>query len=355
VFRTTAVPLETAKKVTAHLSNENEIVVVPVESRLQTSQRDSHGLYPHELLMLQYARGFKSGQMDFQGFWWYQYGVRHPENILSYLEERKFIALGGVREAIEARTASSLKKALADCSLKQSGRKSELVDRLCDSVPTNELLLLFPERLFVLKSAGASALEDSEYVMYIHRYHRFDLDIFSFAEIVNGNPGRDFRELLLEYGQKKAQQFASENNWGLHRNVKYDAAEILAEKGRLRDAILMMTDVVYWDLSGMGNNFDMKYLRIMAPYLFPYEGSLARIAPMVIELIFKWARQSGISDPELRTLMLDHLSTMSSAIKLFTPEESVEITFLERFADVAKLTSVYGDAQNRFLSSHPNL
>jgi hypothetical protein len=147
--------------------------------------------------MLQYAQGFTSGQMEFQGFWWYQYGVRHPVNVLTSLEERKFITLGGVREAIEARTAGSLKKALADRGLKQSGRKAELVDRLCDGVPTNELLLLFPERFFVLTSVGASALEGSEFVVYIHRYHRFDLDIFSLADLVSQNPGRDYRELLL--------------------------------------------------------------------------------------------------------------------------------------------------------------
>lgn len=343
------------KKVTVHLSFENEIVVVPVDSRLQSSQRDRHGLYPHEMLMLRYAHLFRSGEMEFQGFWWYQYGVRHPENVLTYLEERKFITLGGVREAMEARTASSLKKALADHGLKQSGRKSELVDRLSDEVPTNELFDLFPERFFVPTSAGNSALEDGEYIAYIHRYHRFGLDIFSIAKLVSDNPGRDFRELLLEYGEKEARFFASENNWGLRRNVKYDEAEILAEMGRLSEAILMMTEVVYWDLSGMENNFDLKYLRIMAPYLFPYEGSLARVAPMVIELLFRWADHTGLTDDELRTVMLNHLSTLNSPLRLFTPEESVEITFLERNADEAKLSSVYEDARKRFVSSHPNL
>jgi hypothetical protein len=117
----------------------------------------------------------------------------------------------------------------------------------------------------------------------------------------------------------------------------------------------MMTEVVYWDLSGMDNNFDLKYLQITAPYLFPYESSLAKIAPMVVELIFKWADQSELSDHELRTLMLDHLSTLSSPLKLFTPEESVEITFLERIVDVPKLTGIYGDAQRRFIRNHPNL
>ncbi len=338
-----------------HLSFENEVVVVPVESRLQINQRDGHGLYPHELLMLQYAHVFASDQVDFQGFWWYQYGVRHPNQVLVNLRERDFITLGGVREAIDARTATFLKKVLADHSLKKSGSKSEIVDRLCECVPTSELARIFPERLFVPTSVGTAAIQDGEYVAYIHRYHRFGLDIFSLAEIVGDNPGRDYRLLLLDYGQEQAQQFASENNWGLYRNVKYDTAEILAEMGKLRDALLAMIEVVYWDLSGMSNNFAMKYLEITAPYLFPYEGSLARTAPMVVELIFKWADQLELPDDELRDLMQNFISTLNSPLKLFTPQECVEITFLERVVDVPKLTAIYGDAQRRFISNHPNL
>jgi len=137
--------------------------------------------------------------------------------------------------------------------------------------------------------------------------------------------------------------------------VKFDEAEILAEMGKSRDAIVVMTEVVYWDLSGLGNNFDMKLLGIMAPYFFPYEGSLARTAPAVVDLIFIWAEQSGLSDRELRILILDHLSTLSSPINLFTPEACAEIVFLERDVNLPTLNSIYGIAQKRFIKNHPNL
>jgi hypothetical protein len=344
-----------AKKVTVHLTFESEIMVVPVESRLRPGQRDSYGLYPHELLMLYYARGFTADQSDYQGFWWYQYGVRQPEKVLANLAEREFVTLGGVREAMEARTLTNLKKVLATHGLKQSGRKSEIIDRLCEGLPMDDLLTLFPERFFAATSAGSTALGDSEYVFYIHRSHRFGLDIFSLADIIGENPGRDYRELLLEYGVESAGQCASENNWGLYRNVKFDGAEILAELGKLRDAIVAMAEVVYWDLSGLGNNFDMKLLGIMAPYFFPYAESLARTAPAVVDLIFNWAKQSGLPDPELRILIQDHLSTLSSPINLFTPAECAEIAFLERDVDLPKLTSIYGIAQKRFISNYPHL
>lgn len=51
---------------------------------------------------------------------------------------------------------------------------------------------------------------------------------------------------------------------------------------RSEDALAMLAEVVFYDLSGLGNGYDPQYLFITAEYLFPYRKSIAKTAPGII-------------------------------------------------------------------------
>lgn len=63
----------------------------PVEKRIKSLNPGPSGLYPHEILMLHYAQGYKTSIQEFQGFWRYKYGVRDPKGVLTSLMQRGYL------------------------------------------------------------------------------------------------------------------------------------------------------------------------------------------------------------------------------------------------------------------------
>jgi len=55
---------------------EIDAQVIPVEMRLKSAVLSRQGLYPHEILVLDYVHAFYTSGNSFQEFWWYRYGVR---------------------------------------------------------------------------------------------------------------------------------------------------------------------------------------------------------------------------------------------------------------------------------------
>jgi SAP domain len=340
-------PAAPAVEVRLVVGGEEE--AVPVESRIRSIRPDRWGLYPHEILMLSYAPSCSSTGQQFEGFWRYRYGVADPGAVLTSLAGRGFLGLGGVEQAAGRQTAATLKKVLAEHGLRVSGKKAELVARVLDSVPPDELSRRFPERLYVLTETGQAALEAGGHIPYIHRHPDLDgLDIFSLTELLDAHPGRPYRDVIWGHLNEQSLRHAQASDWGLYRNTRFGMAQFLAEEGKFREALALMAEVEYYDLSGMGNGFRMEHLPVHAEYLFPYERSLAKSAPGIIDLIFDWADQAGLSDDELRDLLLERLRLLDSPLRLFTAEECAKVVFLERDRDTPALTALYARAEPRF-------
>jgi hypothetical protein len=90
--------------------SENE--VIPVEEYIKTAIISSNGLYPHEILLLNYAHKYYTTNNDYQGFWWYRYGMKDIDAILSSLRKRGFLEIGDMKSTLEHKTVENLKNIL---------------------------------------------------------------------------------------------------------------------------------------------------------------------------------------------------------------------------------------------------
>ena len=70
-----------------------------------------------------------------------------------------YLHRGDIRKSIERKTIPDLKAVLADKELKTSGKKGELVQRLLDNIPPDELEELFPEGVYEMTEKGGRALD----------------------------------------------------------------------------------------------------------------------------------------------------------------------------------------------------
>ncbi|HHX60381.1 MAG TPA: SAP domain-containing protein [Epulopiscium sp.] len=329
--------------------------IVPVEKRIKAAIPSKHGLFPHEILALDYAHTFYTHENSFQGFWWYKYGVRDVQAVLSSLNDRGFLQIGDIGSALEKQNVSVLKEVLRKYDLKVSGKKVELIERVIDNIPEEEIKALFPKRTYALTELGKAALEEEAYVPYIHKHSIEDLDIWSLNQIVHTQPYMPYRDKIWGYLNHRCTKHLKNGDLGLYRNSRYSMSNFLIEEDKYLDALGMLAEVVFLDLSGTWNGFDIRHLNIFAKSFFPYSESLCKTAPGVISTITNCQEKLHFSDEELKVALTERMEKLTTPIQLFSVHECVQIFFLERDQNTEALTKMYTKAEGSFRQKYPNI
>ena len=329
--------------------------VIPAEVRVKTSIASKQGLFPHEILVLDYAHTFYTNGNSFQGFWWYRYGVRDVQAVLASLVQRNFLQIGDLRAALNKQTIASIKEVLKAHGLKQTGKKDELTQRALDEIREDELNRLFPKRTYCLTDSGKAALDEEAYVSYIHRHGIEDLDIWSLNQLIHAEPYMSFRDKLWGYLNQRSMKHFSDRNFGLYRNCRFNMAQFLKEEKKTADSLAMLAEVVFYDLSGTSNNFDPQFIEIYADGLFPYENSLATTAPGIIAAIVDCQKELGLSDAELTAALVERMSKLSTPLQLFSVVDCAKIVLLERDEKKEALKSMYAKAKREFKQKYPGI
>ncbi|WP_270501418.1 hypothetical protein [Clostridium butyricum] len=117
----------------------------------------------------------------------------------------------------------------------------------------------------------------------------------------------------------------------------------------------MLSEVVFYDLSGLDNNYDPKYLYIFAGNFFLYKDSIVTMAPGITSAVVQCQKELNLTDEELKTAMLNRMNRLSAPLNLFTPEECVDVVLMESRKDTDALTEIYEKAKRRFKQSFPDI
>ncbi len=342
-------------KVTTEIIPSEAEEIVPAEKRMQNAIASKHGLYPHEVLVLDYASSYYTEGNSFQGFWWYRYGVRDVDKYLRSLLDRGFLKVGDLQSAIEKENATVIKDELKKHGLKVSGRKAELVKRLMAEVSHEELNSRFSKRTYQLTELGKQVLEEEGYVSYIHRHTLEDLDIWSLNRIIHEPPYMPYRDKIWGYLNKRSMEHFAARDFGLYRNCRHHMSTFLMEEKKIEDALGMLSEVVFYDLSGLGNGYDPQFLDIYAQNFFPYKNSIVTMAPGITSVVIHCQKELNLSDEELKATMLERMNRLSAPLHLFTPEECVDIVLMESREDTEALTKIYAKAKRRFKQRFPGI
>lgn len=331
-----------------------EAQIVPIEKRIRQLRPIAEGLYAHEILALSYAETYHLKGDEYQGFWWWRYGVRDVAAMLKSLQKRGFIIEGGVDSAVRACKATELKEFLKSQGLKVSGKKDDLIERVLTEADPAAVQRAFPDRTYALTAKGRAVLEANAAIVEAHKDPMMRIWDVPEKDLNRRPKTNDERwyEMNVAY-----MDHAQKGDFGLARNVRLDMAELLISEGRYADAIDTLCSVMVHDLSGVGNNYNHQlFLQVGASHLFPYEKSLATIPPGVIKLVRKCQKSANMGEDELQSLLLNGLARYAGSvpITLFTPEESLEVFNLECAGDKAGLSGIYKTAEKRFFSKYPS-
>ncbi len=329
--------------------------IVPLKEYLLTAYPSLTGLYPHEILLLSYAEKYTTEQKNFQQFWIYQYGVLDVPKLLNDLQNRGYLELGSIELTLQNETIASLKAVLAENSLKVSGKKTDLISRLSDNLPNEKLWRYFPKRYYVLTEKGQHELSQNEYVVRCHRGSSGSINPWLMNQLLNLNPGLNYKEIIERYLQIKASEHYNHNDFGLYRNARLEQYLFYEKEERHEEAFSCIAEVLYRDLSGCDNSYKPELLRYNAPGFFPYETSSLITVPAATEWMNRAELIFGWDDATLEGELCSHMKEFSFPMHIFTPEECAKIVLLEKNQDKQEVSNIYKKAEQRFRKNHPEI
>ncbi|MCI7528357.1 MAG: SAP domain-containing protein [Oscillospiraceae bacterium] len=204
--------------------------VITFEERKKTAIPSDNGLYPAEILLLEYCTygTYPNPKSGYPGFWWFEYGIRDVGAVLKTLSNRGFVEKSSVRESLSSFTLTQLKKLLVAKNQPISGRKADLIFRIVDCYSDDELLSNGLELKYKLTEKGQKELEENAYVPYVHKSPRKTIEGSPFGKPFNvwsinkalgmGNKS-NWKQIIEEY-EKAIEKESEERNTVFMENLK---------------------------------------------------------------------------------------------------------------------------------------
>ena len=163
------------------------------------------------------------------------------------------------------------------------------------------------------------------------------------------NAGYDIAYQKIE-AQKKAN--LDENLYGMYRNCVLDEYNLNCNNERYEDAFRNLSEIIYIDLSGVDNNFDLRFVENSMEFSFPYindEGrkSLSTIPPAAITWIKQSMVRLNLSEDEFRRKLIENMKMFKLPFHYFTIEECADICTMELHNDEKGLMKLYDEAYER--------
>lgn len=338
-------------------TNQSKNQPVPLSDLVKSAVPSKLGLYPHEILMLEYAPQFKNSGNTFQGFWYWQYSVTDPQAVLESLIKRGFIQLGDLKSTLEQLKLLEIKEELKQINQKTTGKKEELIDRLLEYGNHEILKQKHPERYYTLTSKGKSELQENEYVIYLHR-NKY-LSVWEMNQKLSQTK-LPYRDVLWDYFNKQSIIHARNFDFGFYRNVRLNMYQFLMEEKKFQEAFQLLCEVLSYDLSGLQNNeknlFEweksnpqvfLEIYKLKLEYYFPYKEENKTIAPAVSKWFAQMQERFKMNNEEFRTAVFENMQKIQLPQRIFSDEECADIIIADISGNTKALESIFRNAEKR--------
>lgn len=207
------------------IAKETSLVreVVTFEDRKKTAIPSSRGLYPAEILLLEYcSKGiYPQPQNGYPRFWWSTYGIHDVEAVLKTLEERGFITFTSAANSVKSFTVQQLKDLLASKGYITAGKKDELIARVIEKFSEEDLLAEGIQVKYALTEIGQQELDENAYVSYMHSINTkttedtcygMTFNVWSINKLLGTGDKSNWKTVVEEQERKLNSEIADRND-----------------------------------------------------------------------------------------------------------------------------------------------
>lgn len=300
-----------------------------------------------EILMLALTNERDTSNDFFPGYWQYTYNV-NPQILFTNLIERGFYTKEkSLFITLERKTVEELKSILRSHNLKVSGKKQILIERILNELNKEQLNSIELIEVYKINDKAKEILANNEHILFFHN-NPMEISIYEAHDFKNKNPQYSPIEIARHLIGIKSERHIANGDWGLYRNSRFSLAEIETQAQNLEGALVLLFEVCYLGLSGMGNNFNPDFIDIYEKHFFPYEESLNTLAPGIVNLIKKLKVKLNLSDLELGQAFLTSMEKYQVPFHLFTKDECANILIAEINYEEEQLKKIYKVAEKRY-------
>lgn len=144
--------------------------ILPFEQRKKTQKPSARGLYPAEIMLLQYCTfgSYPFPRNGYPGLWWYKYGIRDVISYLGSLEARGFLRRSTIDESLKKYQIAELQEILSAHGLETKGKKSVLIERIEGCIDYDDLVNCVTRYYYILTPLGWDELLNGQIILDIN-------------------------------------------------------------------------------------------------------------------------------------------------------------------------------------------
>lgn len=151
---------------------------------------------------------------------------------LNRLLSKGYLQRGNISKSISQKTVPELKIILNEKGLKVSGKKAELIQRLIENIPQNELEELFPIGVYQITETGKLAQEPYSLIFENNKYG-LGLGAYRLIQAKEQNVTASDEKIILMLLNEDMQEALKTENIREYRNAVYKIARYLNSMGEL--------------------------------------------------------------------------------------------------------------------------
>ena len=181
-------------------------------------------LSPAEILLMKYIDG-RSVQLDVPGYFTHEYKLDYVSAIAKMFG-KKYLCFAPIEYSLSKCKVTMLKELLKEYSLNTAGKKDELVLRIIDNIPQEELSK-YENQYFETTAEGKQLLSDNEHIFMFHNLHSVSGITIDEADMYKKeHPTLSNTQLANEMLKYKAKSYLVSKNYGPARNMYLINAEM---------------------------------------------------------------------------------------------------------------------------------
>jgi len=328
--------------------------IIPIEKRIKNMETICSGLYPHEVLAFYYAKIYTTGENHYSGFWDYKYGIKDMDSVLRSLCKKGYIEAGPLELAMKKYTIPELKKLLKQHSLKVTGKKDELIQRLINNISDIELNSVFVDKPYILTPLGNDILKKEAYILYIHCRNIANLDIWNLSEIIHKMPPMHYKSAIIKYLSNQCKNFVSKKLYTSYISYKVQMADIALEENIPQLALKFLLESIYYILNGISDNFDNTQLQESLKYFIPYKYEINKFILKDMERFKQCKNLLKLSDVQLKETAIKTFLNIKLPFNFFTADECADIIVYDINNKKEIINNICRIAEKRFKAAHKN-
>ncbi|MDO5139791.1 MAG: SAP domain-containing protein, partial [Oscillospiraceae bacterium] len=239
--------------------------VVTFEERKKISFPSERGLYVAEILLLDYCETGKypKPKNGYPGLWWFKYGIRDVGHTLESLEQRGFIRWASKKGSLNGLKVDELKQILNDAGLSTKGKKTDLVERIVEQIPEENIIIPNYCPKYELTELGKQELEDNGYVPYMHKHKNTTTEDGQFGETFNvwsinkvlHNKKSDWRTVVGEIEYKRFGVDMANEIVKVAPAKSLKKADYLAKRDEMRSYLSLQQPLIKKAIRSRGDGF----------------------------------------------------------------------------------------------------